>query len=196
MATFKDVQETVVRMYQEGIAPSEIMQILGLPQDEFYPWFGRLMQSGALDGAAQAGSGGSGQGQAPSAIDGQGLSRQMNELAENMARFQKASTDALVDQYVATRETLDHLRRQDDEHYEVQATALRKMMNRLQGEVSPSVMRRIFGRGLAVGACLVVTPLGVAFGLEPEGTMRFAVRLWQAGYQAWMWVGDGIGDLW
>jgi transposase-like protein len=188
METLNGLQDTAAAMFQAGRAPSEIMQALGVPPDTFYAWFDGLMRSGALDGHSDAGGG------IKETADGSpqtgALEHQLQALGETVGQYQKAATDALSEHLAALQEEMRRSREDNERQAQALTQALGAVLNRLRGEVPVSVLRRIFARGLAVGVCLVVTPLGLVFGLEPAGTMRVAARLWQAGYHAWMWVGD------
>jgi hypothetical protein len=193
MNTFDHLQDTVVRMSREGIAPSDIMKALGLPQTEFYEWFGKLVQSGALDEMPKSASSAADNGrheraQADPAFDGERLSRQLSEQNAMFAQFQKAATDTLVDQYADIRERLDHLCQQDDKRDQVQTTALGKMIARLQGEVPASVILKMMRRGFAVGVVSILLALGIPFALDPVGTLEVAYDVWKIGDQVVAWI--------
>ena len=190
METLNGLQDTAAAMFQAGKAPSEIMQALGMPPDTFYAWFDGLMRSGALDRNSDAGIGGIKETAAGSPRT-DALEQQLHDLGETVGQYQKAATDALSEHLAALQEEMRRAREGGERQAQALTQTLGAVHNRLRGEVPVSVLRRIFGRGLAVGACLVVIPLGLVFGLEPARTMRVAARLWQAGYHAWMWV-DGL----
>jgi hypothetical protein len=185
-------QELAIRMFHAGNLPSEIMRALGVPQEEFYPWFGQLMQSGALDAPPTFHNGAqrhNGQELAAPVApqEANGIPPQVEALTATMAQFQKSLADASIEQLATIRGTLHHLQRQGDERYEVLAAALGKILARLQGEVPVSVLRRVFGRGVAAGVILAGLGLGIPFALEPDQTVNTAYAVWMMGDQMVMW---------
>jgi len=169
----EDHKDEILRLYdEEGYSQAKIMRHF---QETYGAELKRSTLSDFLKSQSRNGTadlpGSEAGALAPSMPEaGTEISEQFTALAD----FYKANADELIEKLAMVMEGLQQLHQDGNGRYEAMQNKLDAVLLRLRGEVPSSVLRRIFGRGMAAGMLLAVGVGGALVVTMPVSAFRAA----------------------